>query len=92
MPVLACVKRSQHYRTLHRRLATTQPSESWVEGSITYVVFDLIDQPPVGAISPLALFAVHHQSYRLLFVRLVTPHADATSVNIIELNMSQEDL
>lgn len=79
--MLQVVKRSLPYRRLHRRLVSPQPSDSWVEGEVVYVVFDLMPTDPVAACPPLALFVVHrHQQVVLL--RLVIPNASGTGVEI----------
>lgn len=87
--VLYQVKRSPAYRALHHRFAgprPPQPSESWVEGNVSYVVFDLLPEDGQVSFAPLALFAVHRQQNQILFVRLVTPDPITATAHVTELN------
>jgi hypothetical protein len=86
--VLTCAKRSVAYRTLHARFAGARPprpSESWNEGELTYLVFDLVPEGTRGSMCPLALFVVRREPTELVLVRLITPTNDSSAVTLTDL-------
>ncbi|MGH2543452.1 MAG: hypothetical protein ACRDIB_11665 [Ardenticatenaceae bacterium] len=88
MAILRAAKRSTAYRSLYPRLPGPpphQPSESWDEGDVAYLVFDLLPAQPRAPLTPLALFAVEHRREQLLFVRLITPVTSAGAMEVADL-------
>lgn len=85
---MARIKKSAEYRALYRRFAGSrpiQPSESWVEDQLCYVVFDLLPSDPEALVAPLALFVVDRPTQHILLVRVVTPSSDASTAEVIDL-------
>lgn len=79
---LAIIKRSAQYRGIRSRVAKACPSDSWYEGEMAFVVFDLepaaheVLCPTLGAAQ--AVFALRISSGDLLAARIIEGTGEET--------------
>lgn len=72
--LIAAVKRTQQYRAMRSRMAKPYATDSWYEGQLAFIVFDLHhndDIVPDTACVPQAAFVLDQSSGALLAIHVV---------------------
>jgi hypothetical protein len=90
--LLAPLKRSAEYRTIHPRLADIHPLDNWQQDGLHYFVFPLkaADGTLVSADdAPVAVFTMHPEAPQPVSVVVVTPSLNGGEAEVVDVRQPE---